>query len=56
MKDYKSRKWLLTCFSLLTLMGLLLFNKLNGDQFVDAYCWVLAAYLAANVGYNFTRK
>ena len=42
--DYRSRKFLLTVLSLIFFSGLLLSNKINGDQFLYGYIWVLGLY------------
>ena len=55
-RDYKSRKFILTSASLALFVVLLLLGKLSGEQFCDVYWIVLGSYLCSNVAYNWNRK
>ena len=47
--EYKSRKFLLTAFSVVLFPILLLNQALTGDQFVNVYSIIIAAYFGGNV-------
>ena len=47
--EYKSRKFLLTAFSVVLFPVLLVQGNLTGDQFVNVYCIIIASYFGGNV-------
>jgi len=49
MEKYNSRKWQLTCWALMVLVGLLLAGKLPGADFSMAFLAVFTSYNIANV-------
>lgn len=55
-KPRTSRKFMLAVGCIAIATGLLLYNSINGAQWVDVVKWVTGLYMAGNVGEKYASK
>lgn len=55
-KPHTSRKFMLAIGCIAIATGLLLYNSVDGAQWVDVVKWVTGLYMAGNVGEKVAKK